>query len=155
MKKHDFPSMLVYILSAELCGALSALFSGGFSMTYKSPPLMPPAWIFPAVWVILYAVMGYSAYLVSRADKSEIIRKSALGIYWTQLAVNFSWSIFFFRFGALWLSVGVILLLLALIIVMIREFCKADRTAALINIPYLLWVIFASYLNIAAAVING
>ncbi len=148
--------MLIFIVSAELTGALSALLTGSFSALfekYKEPPLLPPAWLFPVVWTILYAVMGYSAYLVSISDKRDA-RKKALAIYWTQLGVNFLWSIVFFRFEALWAAFGVILLLLALIIAMLTAFRKVNLTAAVLNIPYLLWVIFASYLNYMTAHIN-
>ena len=110
-------------------------------------------WVFPVVWSILYAVMGYSAYRV--AEKMEsVAAKRALTIYWLQLGVNFLWSIVFFRFEALWGAFAVIIALLVLIIAMIILFKKVDTAAALMNIPYLLWVIFASYLNFMTALIN-
>lgn len=153
MKKRSITEALIYIISAELAGALSALLTGGFSDFYdkfKEPPLLPPAGLFPVVWAILYALMGFSAYLVSRSEGSE----KALTVYWAQLAVNFLWSIVFFRFEALWAAFGVILLLLALMVMMITEFRKIRPLAALLNVPYLLWVTFAAYLNFAIAYIN-
>lgn len=156
MKKQKITDILIYIISAELAGALSALLSGGFSDffdKYTKPPLLPPSWLFPVVWAILYAVMGFSAYLVFTSENSEAAKK-ALTVYWIQLGVNFLWSIVFFRFEALWAAFGVILLLLILIIAMITSFRKASPLAAIINIPYLMWVIFASYLNFQTALIN-
>ncbi len=155
MKKHNIADILIFIISAELIGALSALLSGGFSdfyMRYEEPPLLPPAWLFPVVWVILYAAMGFSAYLIYSSDSNE--KRTALTLYWVQLAVNFSWSIVFFRFEALWAAFAVIILLLILIMAMISAFRKINRTSAYINIPYMIWVIFASYLNLATAIIN-
>ncbi len=157
MKKHNITDILLYVISAELIGAVSAFLSGGFSdffNKYAEPPLLPPSWLFPVVWTVLYAVMGYSAYLISRSDTEDTKKKKCLGIYWAQLAVNFMWSIVFFRFEALWAAVAVILLLLMLIIAMIACFRKLRPAAAFINIPYLVWVAFATYLNIATAVIN-
>ncbi len=157
MKKHNIADMLIFIISAELIGALSALLSGGFSdffIKYEEPPLLPPAWLFPVVWVILYAVMGFSAYLIYSSDENAI-RKKALTVYWTQLAVNFMWSIVFFRFEALWAAFAVIIVLLVLIAVMINRFRKINAPAAYLNAPYLLWVAFASYLNFATAIINN
>ncbi len=154
MKKHNLWDILIFMVSAELVGAVSALLSGGFSeffTVYKEPPLLPPSWLFPVVWVILYAVMGFSAYLIY---SSEGNKENALKIYWAQLAVNFSWSIVFFGFEALWGAFAVIILLLVLIIAMIISFNRVNKTAALINIPYLVWVLFASYLNLATAIIN-
>ncbi|MBE6902177.1 MAG: tryptophan-rich sensory protein [Ruminococcaceae bacterium] len=157
MKKHSISDILLYVISAELVGAVSALLSGGFSGffdTYKEPPLLPPAWLFPVVWALLYAVMGFSAYLISASDADSTAKKRCLTIYWMQLAVNFSWSIVFFRFEALWAAFVVILLLLVLIIAMIRCFKGISPAAAYINIPYLIWVLFATYLNLATAIIN-
>ncbi len=157
MKKHSIVDLLIYIVSAEAVGALSALFSGGFGdffTKYEKPPLLPPSWLFPVVWTILYALMGISAYLISSSGEDDCSKSRALKLYWIQLAVNFSWSIVFFRFEALWAAVAVILLLLALIIAMILSFKKIRPSAAYINIPYLLWVTFASYLTIAIAIIN-
>lgn len=149
--------MLIYIISAEVIGAVSALLAGGFSdffNKYEEPPLLPPGWLFPVVWTILYAVMGYSAYLVTHSYSETAQKKSALTIYWTQLALNFMWSIIFFRFEALWLAFVVIMALWVMIIAMILSFRKISPLAAYINIPYLLWVTFAAYLNLATAIIN-
>ena len=157
MKKLNVPCLLFYILSAEAVGGLSALITGSFSSffdTYKAPPLLPPGWLFPVVWVILYALMGYSAYLisVSKAEPDRI--KCAVTVYWVQLAFNFSWGIIFFRLEWLWGGVAVIIGLLLLIAAMLLLFARVERKAALINIPYLVWVAFATYLNIATALIN-
>lgn len=149
--------MLIYIISAEVIGAVSALLAGGFSdffNKYEEPPLLPPKWLFPVVWTILYAVMGYSAYLVKHSYGETAQKKTALTIYWTQLALNFMWSIIFFRFETLWLAFVVIMALWVLIIAMIMSFRKISPLAAYINIPYLLWVTFAAYLNLATAIIN-
>ena len=155
MKKKSITEALIYIISAEIVGALSALFTGSFSDfydRYKEPTLLPPAWLFPVVWTVLYAVMGYSAYLISRHEGGEA--KRALTLYWTQLAVNFFWSIVFFRFEAMWAAFGIIILLFVLTAIMIRSFKRVESAAAYLNIPYILWLLFAAYLNFAAAYIN-
>lgn len=159
MKKHSIADWLIFVLSAEVIGALSALFSGSmndFFEKYKEPLLLPPSWLFPVVWAILFLLMGTSAYLVYMAKTKEtaLENRNALAVYWVQLAVNFSWSIVFFRFELLWGAVAVVLALLALIVIMMVMFKKIRPLAAYLNIPYLLWVAFASYLSIAVAVIN-
>lgn len=113
-----------------------------------TPPLSPPMWLFPVVWTILYILMGISAAMVYKTDKGQ------LGTFYLQLAVNFLWSIIFFNlrmflFSAIWL-----VLLWMLIIKMIREFRIVDIRAAYLQVPYLLWVTFALYLNIAIYVLN-
>lgn len=157
MKRNSITNLVLFIVSAELIGALSALFTGRFSDffdTYKRPPLSPPAWIFPVVWAILFATMGLSAYKIYVSSQDKPGGKTALTIYWAQLVFNFLWSIVFFRFEALWVAAVIIVILLLLIIAMIISFSKINKLAAYLNIPYLLWVMFATYLNIATAIIN-
>lgn len=157
MKKHSIQSLLFYVISAELIGGLSALLTGSFSSffeVYQKPPLLPPEWLFPVVWVILYASMGYSAYRVCISDAHSDNKKAALTVYWVQLAFNFSWSIIFFRFEWLWGGFAIISALLILIILMTALFYKLDKKAAYLNFPYILWVAFAAYLNFATASIN-
>ncbi len=157
MKKNNLTNLILFIVSAELIGALSALFAGStskFFEKYKAPPLLPPPWVFPVVWAVLFAAMGLSAYKIYASSQTKPGAKSALGIYWFQLIINFSWSIIFFRFENLWLSVFIILLLFIMIIYMILSFRKINKIAAYLNIPYLLWVMFAAYLNITTAIIN-
>ncbi len=157
MKKCKISDLLIFILSAELVGVLSSLFAGNIGEAYQTlekPPLSPPAIVFPIVWTILYALMGISACIIYGSNAEKKQKDSALRTYRIQLLVNFLWSIVYFRFQALWTSVIVITALLVLIVVMIVKFYRIDKTAAFLNIPYLVWVLFASYLNVATAVIN-
>lgn len=158
MKKHNICDILIRIFFAELVGAVSALLSGGFSDffdKYEQPPLLPPAWLFPVVWVILYAIMGFSAYLIISSETPTSEKNKAVGLYLAQLGVNFLWSIVFFRLEALWAAFAVIIILLVLIVAMFLSFRKINPVAAYINIPYIVWVAFASYLNLATAIINS
>lgn len=155
MKPFKWMELVISILAAELVGVLSQLFTGNtraFYDTLIQPPLTPPAPVFPVVWTVLYALMGIAAYLVYRSNGQN---KDALLLYGAQLLVNFIWSIVFFRLEALWLSVAVILLLDVLLVLTIRAFHSVSKMAAYLMIPYLLWVLFATYLNIAIAVLNG
>lgn len=154
--KIKYTELLIFIVSAELVGALSALITGDFDSffyRYASPPLMPHSWIFSVVWAVLYALMGISAYLIYFSHGSA--NKRALWLYAAQLAVNFSWSIVFFKYEKLWAGAAVIILLIVPVMLMITAFKKISSTAAWLNVPYLLWLIFAAYLNIATAIING
>jgi len=157
MKKIKLTELLIFIVSAELAGALSGLIAGNFSGFYQTlikPPLSPPGWIFPIVWSILYALMGISAFLIYSADSPDKNKKVPYLIYTAQLFVNFMWSIIFFKFKLLCAAAAIIILLLILIISMLISFCKIRPAAAYINIPYLLWVAFALYLNISMAILN-
>ena len=157
MKKFSLTDLLIFVVSAELVAAVSSLISGSFTPLYseiRNPPLSPPSWLFPVVWTVLYAVMGFSAYLIYRDEDSGSDRSRALGFYVIQLAVNFSWSIIFFRFRIFPLAAFVALLLAVLVAGMILAFRKVNRIAAYINIPYLLWMTFATYLAFGVWFLN-
>ncbi len=117
----------------------------------QKPFLAPPSIVFPIVWTILYILMGISYGILK--SKSLTDKKIDL-IYYIQLAVNAAWSIIFFLlkwrlFAFIW-----ILLLDILVILMIIKFYKKDKTAGLLQIPYILWTLFASYLNLAIYILN-
>ena len=157
MKKEKLTTLLIFVIGTELVGALSALLSGGgFSAYYQSlnqPPFAPPGWLFPVAWGILYALMGISAYQVWRADL--VGSKAALFLYAAQLAVNFLWSPVFFGLRSLPGAVAVILALDLLVTAMIAAFLRVRRTAGLLNVPYLLWTLYATYLCIGVLRLNG
>ncbi len=156
MKKTCISDCFIWILSAELVGALSSLLAGSFSdffTRYAEPPLLPPAWVFPVVWTILYALMGWGACLVSASSESGC--RGALAVYRIQLVLNFAWSILFFRFELLWASAVELAALLVMVLLMVILFFKCSRKAALLNLPYLLWAGFALYLNVATASANA
>ena len=157
MKKIKITDLLIFIVGTELVGVLSGILAGGSFSFYKEivrPPFSPPGWIFPIVWIILYALMGISAYFIYTSKATVRQKNFALAVYAIQLVVNFLWSIVFFRLEMVGLSVIIILLLLLLIVVMICVFYRIRPVAAYLNIPYLLWTAFASYLNIGVLILN-
>ena len=157
MKKIKITDLLIFIVGTELVGVLSGIIAGNSFSFYKEivrPPFSPPGWIFPIVWIILYALMGISAYFIYTSKATVRQKNFALAVYAIQLVVNFLWSIVFFRLEMVGLSVIIILLLLLLIVVMICVFYRIRPVAAYLNIPYLLWTAFASYLNIGVLILN-
>ena len=147
--------LAVNILIPLAVGALSALLTRNSMEDYAAlaqPPLSPPGWLFPIVWTILYTLMGISSariYLSSDPGKN-----SALRTYAVQLAVNFFWTILFFNLDARLLALVWLILLDILVIRMIVQFRQIDRPAALLQIPYLLWLLFATYLNAGVWLLN-
>lgn len=115
------------------------------------PPLSPPAIIFPIVWTVLYTLMGVSYGIL---DINELVDSSINSIYYLQLFVNALWSIFFFVFKWRLFSFIWILLLLVLVIIMTIRFYNKNKLAGLLQIPYILWVAFASYLNFGVYLLN-
>jgi tryptophan-rich sensory protein len=137
------------LLPLAVGGAASLLASNGMDVfaQMNQPPLSPPAWLFPVVWTILYTLMGISSYLILTSEE-ETVKKAGM-LYGYQLVVNFLWPTFFFNFQWYLFSLLWLLLLIVLVIAMIREFYKISKPAAYLNIPYLLWLLFAGYLNFA------
>lgn len=135
---------IVQILIALLVGGLAGLLTRGSMDVYEQvikPPLAPPPILFPIVWGILYTLMGISAALVHETSGKIPF------IYWLQLFVNFLWPIIFFNMEAFLFAFIWIVLLLILIVLMILEFYRINKTAALLQIPYLIWTLFATYLT--------
>ena len=139
-------SLLISLGTGVIAGFLTSRSTEKYQEMYH-PPLSPPGWIFPIVWLILYTLMGISAYRIyMKNPKAE-----ALKLYLIQLAVNFLWSIFFFNLGWQLFAAVWILLLWYLVFLLIKEFARIDPGAAKLLIPYLIWLTFAAYLNIVIA----
>ena len=153
--KPQIKKLIICLAIPLAVGGLSALLSGGMAdyTQLKQPPLAPPGWVFPIVWTILYGLMGVSAARIWLAPKSAD-RDRGLNLYVAQLIVNFFWSPIFFNaqaygFAFLWL-----LLLWVLVLWMILTFRKVDPLAAWLQIPYLVWLTFAAYLNFGVWYLN-
>jgi len=124
------------------------------SMEYNTliqPALAPPRILFPIVWTILYVLMGVS---YGRLESKSLVNSEINFIYYLQLFVNSMWSIIFFTlewrlFAFIW-----ILILILLIFMMILKLYNKDKVAGLLQIPYLLWALFASYLNLSIYLLN-
>ena len=120
----------------------------------NQPPLSPPGWLFPIVWTILYILMGISLYLILQSDADEETVQEAQKIFYFQLALNFLWPLLFFNMGWFLLAFVELLILLGAVISMIRQFAQTSKLAAYLNVPYLIWLTFAAYLNLGVWWLN-
>lgn len=148
---------LIFLAIPLAVGGLAALFSAGSMDNFSAlnqPPLSPPGWLFPIVWGILYILMGTASYIIYSSDAPEISKKKALGLYLVQLGLNFLWPILFFTFGLCTAAAVLIVILWVLILLTLLYFYRISKNAGYLIIPYLLWVTFAAYLNIAICIIN-
>lgn len=148
-----FICVAIPVLVGVIAGLLTRNSMEVFALVEK-PPLAPPAWLFPAVWTILYILMGISSYIIltSNADQEEI--NKAIKLYAYQLVVNFLWPTFFFNFGWYFFSFLWLIFLWILVFLMIRSFYEINKVAAYLNIPYLVWLTFAGYLNAGIWLLN-
>ena len=152
------PKWMIYagcIVGTLLLGFLSSFFvSAGMDYkTLQKPPLSPPGAVFPIAWSILYILMGISFAIVLLAPGGRD-KSAALKIYTVQLAVNLLWPFFFFTLGWYFFSFLWIVLLVVLVIAMLIIFYDIFSKAALMNLPYLAWLLFAGYLNIGVFALN-
>ena len=136
-----------------LAGLLTRNGTEIYSMLADKPTLSPPAVVFPVVWTILYTLMGISAARVWLSSYSRG-RERGINLFIAQLVVNFFWSLIFFNAQAYGFAFAWLILLWILILWMIISFYQVDKTAALLQIPYLAWVTFAGYLNYGVWMLN-
>lgn len=138
MKKNNYKKLAIFIAIPLVLGGIIGLITSGESSNYNGPV---PGWIFPVVWSILYIFMGISSYLVS--DNRKL-----LNIYFISLAVNLLWPIVFFLLKLKVLAFFWILALILIVGYMIYLFYKENKLSSYLLIPYILWLIFASVLNL-------
>lgn len=141
------------ILIPVLVGAIVGLITSGamkYSMLNK-PPLSPPGALFPIVWTILYILMGVSYGILKSNNQTD---EEIDYIYYLQLVINALWSIIFFVFKWRLFAILWIILLIVAVVQMIRKFYEKNKLAGLLQIPYLIWLIFAAYLNFGIYLLN-
>ena len=147
---------LIFSLLISLgTGAVSGFLTRNAISVYqnlKQPPLSPPPVLFPVVWTVLFFLMGISAYLIYMSKSPK--KQAALRLYLLQLAINFVWPLIFFLwhyylFAFIWL-----VMLWLLVALMIKKFYKINPVAANLQVPYLVWLTFAAYLNLGVYLLN-
>ena len=148
-KKIWIKSILIPVILGGIVGLIISKFMDYNTLT--KPPLSPPGFIFGIVWTILYILMGVLYGLLSTKNLTDYNIKR---IYYLQLIVNLIWPIIFFVLKWRLVSCIWIIVLVLLIIYMIVIFYKKNKISAYIQIPYLLWTIFATYLNIGIYLLN-
>ena len=138
-------------------GALAGLFTAEavpeWYETLNRPSFNPPNWLFGPVWTILYILLGISLFLIWKQSASKK-RNLAIFVFLLQMALNFAWSFIFFSFNMIGFALIEIILLWISIIIMLVLFYKIKPVASFINIPYLIWVTFATILNASYYILN-
>lgn len=151
--KFNFYKLFAYILITFFIGSFFVIF-GVDTNIYASinKPFNLPGVIFPIVWGILYFIMGVTVYIISMSNNPN--KETAINIYFKQLFVNSLWTLIFFGLNLYLLAFLWILLLIGLVIIMTMKFVNINKLAGLLNILYLLWLLFAAYLNLSIVLLN-
>jgi tryptophan-rich sensory protein len=152
-------SLAVAILAVEIVGASGAIFTaqglGEWYSSLRRPAAAPPNWLFGPVWTSLFGLIGVALWLVWRQyDERPDAARVAMGVFAVHFAFNLGWSAVFFGLQSIGWGLAVIALLWLLIVATMVAFDHVDRRAALLLVPYLLWVSFAAYLNYQFWVLN-
>lgn len=155
MKNIDFKKLFFYIITTILIGTVPSIFtfkSMGIYNELNRPPLSPPSILFPIVWTILYILIGISIYIIVKKNPKDV--SEAKLIYYVALVTNALWTPIFFGFKEYFLAFLWIIMLIVFVSAMIIKFYKIDKTSAYLQIPYLIWLLFAAYLNFGIVVLN-
>jgi benzodiazapine receptor len=159
VKLPNFAKLLLSVAVPFFIGLFGSFFTTADTLNnwyagLNKPPFNPPDWIFGPVWTTLYIMMGISAFLVWRKGLDDKVVRIALACFIIQLLLNAIWTPLFFGLQSPLLGLIDIVLLLNTIIVTIFVFSKISRSAALLLIPYLAWVSFATVLNASLYFLN-
>ena len=151
--KINYKKLILIILGTIIVGSLFYLFvmkNNAYENLIK--PINVPSIIFPIVWLILYTLMGISIYIISENKYHD--KTKSYSLYILQLIMNSLWTLFFFGFNWYGFSALWILLLIVVVFIMMYNFMKISRLAGVLQIPYIIWLFFALYLNISIATLN-
>jgi translocator protein len=150
--------LLVFLAIALAAGGIGSLLQGsdvgGRYLAFERPAWAPPSWAFGVVWPVLYVLIGIAGWRVWRARGSVRAAGTALGLWAVQLVVNASWPGVFFGLEAFGPAIVVIAVLDVLVVLTIVAFWRIDRIAAWLLVPYLLWILYATALNVALWQLN-
>ncbi len=155
--KFNLIKLLVSVAIPEGVGILSRVLTSNQMEVYKKleqPPFAPPSWVFGVVWPILYLLMGLAAYRIWMHKSQGVDTKDALFYYYAQLVFNFIWSILFFRLGLRGLALVDLIILLIFVIITTVKFYRVDKLSGWLMIPYIIWLIYATFLNLAVWLLN-
>jgi len=158
IRKEDIPKLILCIITCQGAGILGSVFTNMSVSTWyptlAKPWFTPPNGFIPAVWILIFTLMGLSLFLVWRESSVRPEARVAIYVFALQLVVNILWSAAFFGLKSPSAGLIVIALLWIMILLTIFKFWRISRWASILLAPYILWVSFAAYLNYALMVLN-
>ena len=150
--KRKIKTLIICIIITFFIGNLFAIFIDTSYYNELNKIINVPGYIFPIAWSILYLIMGITLFIILNSNNE--IKYQAIKIYFIQLLINSLWTLLFFKFKLYIFSYIWIILLIILVIIMIINFYKIKKVAGILNTFYLLWLIFASILNLGIVILN-
>ena len=156
MKKRNIINILL-VIAPLLIGICSSILTRDMMVEYgtlSKPPLSPPTIVFPIAWTILYLLMGIASAIIYSREEYSNNRSTGLTLHVVQLILNFFWSIIFFNMGQYYFAFIWLVILWLVVFSMMMNYKKISQTAFFLNVPYIVWLTFAGYLNLAVAIMN-
>ena len=152
-KRADVLKLVLAVAGCEVAGGVGALTIGNavdtWYPTLRKPPYNPPPWVFGPVWTLLYALMGGALHIVSARGQEQPAVRQAQALFAVQLALNVIWTYLFFGRRSPAFALVEIVFLWVAIVLTVGTFLRVSRVAALLLLPYLAWVSFATALNLS------
>ena len=156
MKKQTKNILTLILTSVALIvfGYLGSMNSKEYYNSLILPDFAPPSWLFPVAWGIIYTLMIISAVIIEKYVLNGMYKKDAIGFYWTQLIINVIWPWLFFVFKLNFISFIWIIILFLFVFLTFKKFYKLNKLSGLLLIPYMIWLIYAAYINLGVSVLN-
>ena len=155
--KNSVKNIVTLILfSAVLifAGYLGSVNSKEYYSMLILPDFAPPSWLFGVAWAVIYALMILSAVIIEKYVVNGMYKKDALGSYWLQLIINVIWPWLFFVFKFNLLSFVWIVVLFIFVYITFKKFYKLNKLSGVLLIPYLIWLVYAAYINLGVFILN-
>lgn len=158
LSAYNYGQVFIFVMLCQAAGMVGTLFTvrniPTWYATLNKPLFNPPSWIFGPVWLILYTLMGIAWYEIWRRGRVSPSARSASNLFILHLLLNASWSPVFFGARQIAAAFVIIFLLWGMIVVLLSQFTKIHKPSGLLLLPYLIWVSFASVLNLSILVLN-
>ena len=149
MTNSEIKKKIIYIIIPIIIGNLIGIITKNH-VFYIKASIAPPDIVFPIVWTILYGILGYTYYLLNNEYNTSLIKK----IFILQLIINYIWPIIFFKFGLFFKSFLWITLLDIVVLIMLLNLYKINSKVFYLNLPYFIWLLFATILNYMTYIVN-
>lgn len=149
MTNSEIKKKIIYIIIPIIIGNLIGIITKNH-VFYIKASIAPPDIVFPIVWTILYGILGYTYYLLNNEYNTSLIKK----IFILQLIINYIWPIIFFKFGLFFISFLWITLLDIVVLIILLNLYKINSKVFYLNLPYFIWLLFATILNYMTYIIN-
>ena len=153
-KTKNVLKVIFYSLIVIVLAIFGSVGSKEYYSTLNLPKGAPPSWVFPVAWGIIYTLMIVSAIIIVLKAKDGMYKKDALSFYYTQILVNAFWPYLFFVFKTPLLAFLWLVLLLVLVVLTALKFYNLNKTAGYLFIPYILWLLYAGYINLFVIFLN-